>query len=96
MIKGQRKNLVGGEPGAIFVHDAKPVGIAIQPEAKLGLAATHEFADLSHAFGIGFRVMSTKERIQFIVKHRHARAGLAKQAIQIVAARSIHQLYRDL
>ena len=45
MIKGESQNLVGREPGAIFIDNAEAVSIAIEPEAKLGFAGADEGAE---------------------------------------------------
>ncbi len=47
MIERQRQHLVGRQPRAVLVHNAEAVGIAIQAQADLRLAAADELADFA-------------------------------------------------
>ena len=60
MIQRQRENLVRRQPGAVFVHNAEAVGVTVEAETDLRLAAADELADVGHIRGIGFRMMPAK------------------------------------
>src|SRR3954471_14107934 len=81
MIKRQRENLVWRQPRAVLVNNSETIRIAVQSEAELGLAAAHETAHLSHAFGIRFGMMAAEERIGFAVEDCDLRACTFKQRI---------------
>jgi hypothetical protein len=95
VIEREGEHLVWGDPGAVLVHDAEAIRIAIQAETDAGFAAADEIADGVHAISIRFGVMAAEERVPFVVETGHLRAGLFQQGIEIATARAIHQLYRD-
>src|SRR5437016_7752103 len=78
VIKSQCEDLVGSQPGAILIHNAKPVGVTVQAEADLPLAAADEFAHLGHAFRIRLGMMPAKQRIRFVMKNGDFSAGVFK------------------
>ena len=70
MIQRQRENLIRREPGAVFIHNAKPVGVAIQAKAELALPLRTNLLTSRHAFGVRFGMMPAKQRIQFVMENR--------------------------
>src|SRR5450756_3146013 len=96
VIQREREDLVGREPGAILVHDAKTVGIAIEAEAHLRLAATDEFADGFHAMRIRFRVNAAKQRVVLVMETGDLDTAILQQGVEIAATRAIHQLDGEL
>src|SRR2546422_3028370 len=79
MIKRQRQDLVGREPGAVFVHNAEAVSITVQTQAELGFAAADEFTDFGHAFRVRFGVMAPEQRIEFVMKSNHPDARVRSE-----------------
>src|SRR5437868_6336283 len=61
MIEGESENLIGSQPCAVFIHDTKSVGVAIQAKAQMRLPAADKLTDFGHAFRIWLGMMSTKQ-----------------------------------
>src|SRR4051812_32167570 len=95
MIEGQREHLVWSEPGSIAINDAKAIGIAVEAEAKLRFTLTDELPHFGHAFGVGFRMMSSEERVELVVKPGNGRAGVREQFVQVTATSAVHEFDRD-
>ncbi len=91
VIQGQREDLIRCQPGAVLVHDAETVGVAVQAQAELRLAAANEFADLGHAVCVRLGMMPAEERVQFVVEDGDFRAGFFQQRVEVAAARAIHE-----
>src|SRR5512133_929227 len=63
MIKSQGQDLIGRNPGAVLVDDAKPVGVSIQSQPQTRFSAADELAHLGHAFGVWLRMMPAEQGI---------------------------------
>src|SRR6266516_6538661 len=95
VVEGERQYLVRRQPGAAFVNNAEAVGVAVEADTDLGLAAANELAGLGHAFGVRFRMMPAEERIEFVVKTHDFCAGIFEQPVEISAPGAIHQFHCD-
>ena len=48
VIQRQREHLVRREPGAVAIHDAEAVGVAVQPQPEPGLASANQRRGFAH------------------------------------------------
>ena len=96
MIQRQREHLVRREPGAVPIHDAEAVGVAVQSESQLGLAGSNQRRDLAHPLGAGLGRAAAKERIEGVAEAYDLGTGLLKECVEIAPAGAVHQLHRDL
>ena len=96
MIKQQHQHLIGVDECAVAIHDGKPVGIRVQPEAECGFALLQPAEQLAHVFLDRLRVTGAEERIQLTVQRVHFPALLGQQHIQISATGPVHQIHHGL
>ena len=96
MVQGKGQNLVGREPGAVPIHDAEAVGVAVQSESQLGLAGSNQRRDLAHPLGAGLGRAAAKERVESVAEAYDLGTGLLKECVEIAPAGAVHQLHRDL
>ena len=95
VIQSEGEHLVRSEPSAVAIHDAEAVGVAIEAEAEVGLAAADECADFAHAFGVRFRMVAAEEGIDFIMEDGDARARFCEEMVEIAVAGAVHQFDGD-
>ena len=59
----------------------------------MGFAAPNKLTDFSHAFCVGFRMMSAKEGVCLVVEHCDFGARVGKQFIEVTAPGAVHEFY---
>src|SRR5208282_5540203 len=75
------ENLIRREPCPVFVNNTETVGVAVEAETDLRLAAADELRGVGHVLGIRLGMMSAEERVEFIVKQGDFGAGAFKQCV---------------
>ena len=95
VIQRQREHLVRREPGAVAIDDAEAVGVAVEAQRKIGLAAAHEPGRLGHAGFVRLGRAAAEKRVQVFVKTGDLRTGLLEQRVEVAAAGAVHQLDGD-
>ncbi len=96
MVQGERQDLVWSQPGAIFVHNPKAVGVAIQAEAQLRFAFADKLAHIPHAFSVWLGMMAAKKRVELVMEPGDLRAAFFEQGVKVTAPGAVHQLDGDL
>src|SRR6266851_4573020 len=92
VIQGKRQDLVWGQPGAVFVHNAKAVGVTVQAEAQLRFAFADKLAHIPHAFSVWLGMMAAKKRVELVMEPGDFRAALFEQGVEVTASGAVHQL----
>ena len=88
--------MVWGEPGAVAIHDAKAVGVAVQTQPEQGLASANQRRGFAHPLRAWLGRAAAKERVEGVAEANDVGAGLLKQRVEIAPAGAVHQLHHDL
>ena len=97
VVVDERKNQIRLDPGAVAIHDAKPVCVAVGCQSRSSLRIGHDFAQRREIFFGDVRPRAVEQTIAIRSKCRHAYAVIAERAVEITGAASVecvhHKLY---